>query len=195
MKNSMYKKGIRIFTIIIFAVVLELLVFNFYAMNMLLSPNLEIDRTYNLSVMDKINWETDGNRFISNPDPILIISNVDTIVKKVKITVLADRPIDNVVLFYTNNQSPNFSEDTLIVDSEQLVKSTSFTLNEKVNAVRIDLGDEAGLTLNDITVVINPFEFHFSYSRVIAILLMYLTIVGLSALQKVPSYQIEAGEH
>lgn len=189
----MKKKIKKIIFVIIFAVAVELLIFNFNYVLASLTPQSNNLR-YSLDQIQTINWQRNGDTLVSEYDPILIIPNLNMKVRTIRIIVEASKPIRNVVVFYNNDQFPVFSEKTLISNTEPLVKSTTITLNQRVNDVRIDLGDEAGLTIKDITVIINPIDFDFSFSRIIAIILMYLSIIGLSVLQKAPAYQLEAGE-
>ncbi|WP_407306646.1 hypothetical protein [Desulfosporosinus sp. SB140] len=187
MKNIRVKNLLIVLTV---ALLLEFGVFNFDFISAKVNPNKKYNLTYTMEKMQAVNWTKQDNTLVSRFDPNLIIPSINTMVNKVNITVDADKSISNVVLFYTNNKHINFSAESMITDNETLVTTTTIDLNQQVKDLRIDLGDNPGLVLKKITVIINPIKFNFSISRIIAILLMYLATIGLSALQKGPDYKL-----
>ena len=69
------------------------------------------------------------------------------------------------------------------------------SIKDYITDLRIDLGDEKGTILNDLSVIINPIEFRFSIAIVVAVLLIYVATRFLFYLQKSPNYGIEVYEY
>ena len=191
MKSIKMKNGLIVLAV---ALLLEFGVFNFGYLLAMVNSNAQNNLTYTMEQMEVVNWIKKDNTLISGLDPNLVIPKINTMVKKVEITVDADKPISNVVLFYTNDQHSNFSAETMILGPKTMATTTTTTLNQQVENLRIDLGDDADLTLKKITVIVNPLKSDFSISRIVAILLMYLATIGLSALQKGPDYKLDVGD-
>lgn len=180
----------KIVALLAVAVLLELLVFNFTELSILMNPSLEKNISYTLVNMEKVNWKKNNESIISNLDPMLILSDINKEVRTVKISVEANEPIESSTIFYTNSQLKYFSEKGMVIaKGGQGVLSIS--LNNFVKDLRIDVTEKAGLVLSNITVVINPVKIQISFSRIIAVILIYLGTVILFNLQKNPDYQID----
>lgn len=191
MKIHDIKKVIRkLVAILAFAVLLELLVFNFSNFSLLMDPSFEKNINYTLEDMQKVNWKKKNESIISDLDPMLILSGINKEVRTVKVSVEANQLIENSTIFYTNSQVKFFSKQGMVIaKGEQGVFAV--TLNKLVKDLRIDLVENEGLVLHNVTVVINPVKIQISFSRIITVLSIYYGMVGLFRLQKSPDYQID----
>lgn len=181
----------KLIIVLVVALTLELGVFNFTNLSLLLNPNIEKNKKFTLADMEIVNWQSSDGKLISKADPILIIHNVNTEIRTVEVEAQLDKPLPRIAIFYTNDQNKNFNETTMKVYNENLIGDTLLTLNAQVQDIRLDLGEDAGLVLSNLDVTINPARISFSISRVIAILLIYLSAVGLFALQRNPNYHLD----
>lgn len=68
---------------------------------------------------------------------------------------------------------------------------TTVEIGDTVRDLRIDLGDDAGTTLHSIKVTINPEEFQFSISVLVAVVIIYFCCKYLFGLQKAPDYGLK----
>jgi len=181
----------RILSIVIVALIIELLVFNFFNVIHLLDKGLEKNKEYTLEQMEIMNWERSGNDIISGLDPMIIVDDVATVVKEINIECEVNNVIPYIDVFYTNNTYDQFNGELLIHHKQPTNTTATIKINQYVKDLRIDLGDEAGLKLSNIKVIINPTKIDFSLSRVIAMILIYFASIGLFYLQKNPEYKIK----
>lgn len=183
----------RFLLVIFFACIIEIGVINFTNILNLLGNNSK-NVVYDSNSMEKINWENNDGKLISNLDPNLIIKDVNTNVKKISIQVTSDKEIPYIDVFYTSNGEQVFNGDMLIRDSTPTKSIANINIDKLVKDLRIDLGDEPGLAISDVKVIINPAKIDFSISRVIAMIIIYYSTMGLLSLQKNPYYKKEKGE-
>lgn len=141
-----------------------------------------------LENFDMYNWSEEGNgSYVSLPDPILVIEDLQANIKDIDITVDSADNISSVTFFYTENDGQVFNGDNIIlgnlVDSE-----LTLSVNKYVNDIRIDLGDDAGMRINGVTVVLNPDRIKFSFTRFITVIILYFSTIFLFRLQRRPDY-------
>lgn len=182
----------KIMLVIIIPMLLEIGIFNFTYMMNKFDKTLDKDIIYNIEEFDKTNWEIKNNILISNIDPILELDKIDTEVKNIDIMISGAGNLPYIDIFYTKIQNESFSGDNLdritTNISGNFNNKVNITLNKFVSKLRLDLADEQGFELKDITIIINPSKIKISYARLITMWLIYLTAKFLFSLQKNPKY-------
>ena len=177
---------------IIIPILLEVCVFNFVYISNKFDKNLDKDIIYTIEQLSKSNWEFKDNALISNVDPILEVSGINMEVKSVDIILSGKGNLPYIDIFSIKTEGEQFSGDN--VERVTTNISGNFTNKIKVNVnkfiagLRIDLADEKGLELDNVTIVINPSKLKISYARLITMLLILLTSKFLFALQRNPKY-------
>lgn len=184
----------RIIMVLIIVCCIEVFGINFFNTLSLVDISIEKNIEYTLQDVQTVNWDQENEYLISQYDPNLIIGDIDTFIKKIKLDINSNQEIPYIQVFYTNNENENFNGELLVEYSQPVVGEVEMTINQYVKDLRIDLGDEEGMILDDIKVIINPTSFNFSISRVIAMILIYFLFVGLFYLQKNPDYNINEGK-
>ena len=177
--------------VLLVAIVLEIVFFNYTNIKLMLNQNIE----KNISIMQEdieyYNWERRGNLLVSKTDPILIIPNVNSKIKAIKLDMQLNKPIPYIVVFYTDKENEKFGENTMIIYNKNIQGNMLLPLDAEVNDLRIDLGDDEGVILSELKIIINPVTLNFSIYRVIAMLLIYLLSVLLFKLQRNPDYKLD----
>jgi len=187
--RSIKKEIIKFIAVVAIALLIELLVFNFSQVSMLLNSHLSKNACYSLKDMKQVNWENYNDRIISDPDPMLILSGINNEVRVAEIRLEADEPLKSMTVFYTNSQDELFSDKGMIkANAQQGVFLVS--LNKFVKDLRIDVTENAGLVLHNMTIIINPVKLNISFSRIITVVLIYLSTILLFKLQKSPDYHM-----
>lgn len=184
----------RIIGVLFIACCIEVFGINFSNILSLADNSVEKNREYSLQDMQAVNWKQEDGHLISQYDPNLIVEDVDTFIKKMKLKISSNQEIPYIQVFYTNNENENFNGELLVEYGQPVKEEVEISLDQHVNNLRIDLGDEEGMMLDDIKVVINPVNFNFSISRIVAMILIYVLSIGLFYLQKNPDYNINEGK-
>ena len=94
-------------------------------------------------------------------------------------------------MFYTNNEIKEINGELLILAPEVGREKTSIKVKDYIGILRIDLGEEAKTQLRKIEITLNPANFQFSISRVVACLLIYLITKVLFIIQKIPDFELD----
>ena len=185
MKTKIIKQCV---VVLLISVALEFLYFNFSATLSLLRGDTA-GPVYEISDMEILNWDKDGEAYVTGIDPMFIMENVDTCVEDIDIHVSAPQSFQNVQLFYTESEDEVFTGEKSIILQENSLNVIHAALNRNICDLRIDLSEEQGLLLNDIRVEINPVDtIHFSWAHIVAVLIAYLLLAGLNQFQKGPDY-------
>lgn len=187
----MKKEIIKIVLVILSGLFLEVFIFNFTYIKSRLDTSKEYNIEYSPDDMVKTHWLDTSETMISDADPQLILESVETFVDQISISFTANKPIDNVLLFYTNRKVKEINGELLIVNSEVGKEERLFTIRDYIGVLRIDPGEDAGVEFQNFKIIINPVNFNLSLSRVVAILLLYLLARALSTLQNPPDYGLE----
>lgn len=190
----MKKNIIDVGKICLLAIVLECVVFNFSYIRSLVDTSKIYNLEYHLEEMTMIHWTQMAGEFYSDEDPELIIDNVDTIVDNISIQYHIEGDISQITLYYTNTENLSFDDGFFVQTASAIPDNTNIEVDSYVKDLRIDLGEEPNLLLYDVTVVINPVAFRFSWSRFIAVLLIYLSAKGLFHLQSPQDFSLEEME-
>lgn len=143
-----------------------------------------------LDDFDKANWviNEDGS-ITSQPDPILATYGLNKYIEDIEVHAdTAAGVIYGVSLFYSNDDVQFFSADGMVRNDQIFVDSVSLKVDKQVRDLRIDLGEEPGLVLNNVYFVINPDGRQFSLSRFIAVFIIVFATYGLFTLQSRPKY-------
>ncbi len=188
--NMKIKLFIQFFIIIIIAFILELGIFNFKYFVSKFDTSKQYNLEYTLKDMAKVNWdiEADG-KLISGSDANLVIENIDTYINTLCIEYIVNKKLSDVSIFYTNDKEIYFNGDNIRTISSP-DNYLDISLKKQIKDLRIDLSDEKGILLNDINVIINPVSLRISFSRIIAIVLIYYSFISLFALQRSPTFDI-----
>lgn len=184
----------RIIGVLIIACCIEVFGINFSNILSLADNSVEKNREYILKDMQAINWKQEDGHLTSQYDSNLIVEGVDTFIKKIKLEISSNQKVPYIQVFYTNDKNENFNGELLVEYGQPVIKEVEISLDQHVKNLRIDLGDEEGMMLDDIKLVINPVNFNFSISRIIAMILIYVLSIGLFYLQKNPDYNINEGK-
>lgn len=180
----------KIIILVVLTLIIEAGIFNFSYIVSKFDKKNEYNVSYNLQDMTSLNWSMNKNgNLVSDIDANLIIEDINLYVKNIAIRYTINKDIDELDFFYTDKGNQYFSGDNLKVFSNP-DKLVLFTLNKEIKDIRIDLGDEKGIVLSEINVIINPVQLNISISRIIAILLIYCTFSGLFALQRSPKFDV-----
>ena len=190
----MKKNIIRFFIVLLLSAVIEIVVFQGANILKQYKYGDTANQVYHLDAFEVYNWEEqpDGS-WLSLHDPMLFLELENRNVDVLRLQTEVLRNIPYVDIFYINDQFANYG------DVYQSCETTSddsivIAIGDQVDTLRIDLGDDAGISLNELTVTINPVSVGFSVSRVIAMLVIYWGTFGLSLLQKSPDYGITEKE-
>ena len=93
----------------------------------------------------------------------------------------------SITIFYTTGANEAFSADKmLIIDSP--TGDDTVQLDERISAIRVDPGEDAGITLHDATFIFNEVRWDISIARIVAMLVIYWGAKFLMSLQKTPDY-------
>lgn len=184
MKREVLKLGI----VVLIGIVLECVVFNFEYMMTKLDTSKDYNIIYTQEELRKINWIEENGVLVSEFAPQLIIESLDMYVDQVSISYTSNQVVSNILLFYSSEDIPDINGDLFVQCMDEGLEKRIVEIGSYVKDLRIDLGDESNISFQNIEIVINPVEFHFSMSRIIAIVLIYLTAKGLFKLQDSPDY-------
>lgn len=187
--ESKYLKNF--FAVIFIALIIEIFVINFSNILAFLNTDLVKNKEYVVRDLKTFNWEYSGEKLVSDLDPMLIIDNIDTYIKEINISLESNKQISYTNIFYTNSDVKNFNGDAVINYNQPLENDTNIEIYKNVKSLRIDLGDEANLEINNLIIKINPVKINFNISRVIAMILIYYSAIVLSYIQKNPKYEVK----
>lgn len=186
----MHKKMARnLLLVFLIAVVAEVTIFqmSYWSMKW---QNVETNIQYNMADFEPEGWKTSDNSFISQGNQHFYLRDVNQEIKTIELSANITPSPDYILLFYTTQQEEEFSDENSIL----IENKTQSKLDEKICSLRLDFSNISGLELTDFTLVINRAEFNFSWSRIIAILMIYLIAKGLFYIQRPTVYQVDCDE-
>lgn len=184
-----YKKMYTAMVVLIFSILLEVFYFNY---GVLYSKVMNLKSvTYNMEDTQLYNWDKNTKGIVSKIDPNIVIKDIDSDLKNIAIVVETEQTIPYVEFFYTiDNKNEPLIPEHKITDKEAFNQIKIINIGKKVNSIRIDLGDEAGLQLKDFKIITNYYEFKINIWRIIFINIVVWGLKLLFALQKPPKYNI-----
>lgn len=183
------KFGHKLIFITVFAIIMEIVLFNFPYVSGMLNRNMDKNILYNLENIEKTNWIKHDNELISKQDPMLVISDINTYVKNFELSFSIDKKIPFIMCYYTKNKEDIFNDKMSIALTNNINDKNKITVNSYVKNLRVDLGDDAGIILKNMSIVINPVKLNFNIARVITIILIYVISTCLFYLQKGPNFE------
>lgn len=188
-KIMKYKKMLMV---IIISLIVEIFFFNMTSIMNSFDKTLVKDISYGRDQFEQINWKNKNDMLISEFDPILEINKVDFYIRNIEIKLEGNGTVPYIDVFFASSKEEIFSENNierLNTNISGKFKSTiKMDVDKFVSKLRLDLADEKGLELKDITIIINPSKLRINYARLIAMWLIYLTSKFLFSLQKNPKY-------
>ena len=184
---------IQLLVIAILASCVQALLLNWTSIMLKFDQTIPKDQVYSLSDSEKANWETSGTKLLSLEDPMLVYANINCYVEQIVLSLDAETDIPYIDVFYINQEHPQYGDQVLRIENPE--EKITVSIKDYITDLRIDLGDEKGTILNDLSVIINPIEFRFSIAIVVAVLLIYVATRFLFYLQKSPNYGIEVYEY
>ncbi len=151
---------------------------------LMLNKNTPKDIYYELSEMEFVNWEKTANGYISLDDPIIYIPTNPLFLFNVEFRADVSPKPASSVLYYTDKNGAVKTEESSIHNG--LLK---YSIGKPVSAVlRVDIGEHAGLVLNNAEAIINSTTVRPSVSRIIAVILIYMSGSLLFRIQRMPDY-------
>lgn len=175
---------------LLIGLLLEILVFNFGFLTMLMEPSLQ-ERVLRMEDFEATNWSEYEGRLISQPDPMFVAYQLQGKVKTAAIYYETAQQPDSITLYYTNSRYPIVCEETTRRTQSNPNQRVEITINDEIQVLRVDIGESAGLELTDFRVVFNEREFDFSVSRIMTMVLIWLVGTFLFGMQKMPDYHLE----
>ena len=188
------KYFLKTLLVLAIACVLEFVVFNFSAFQSAFFSNNDNKVVLSQKDFTTVNWSEENGVLVSGVDPQLISKQLNTDVETVYIKGTTNVNV-SISLFYKVDGQTDFTADQMVSMGETALKpGATLRIGKKIDSMRIDLGENAGLTLSDLEVCLNYVPYNFSIARIIAVLIIYWGSVGLFALQKSKGYEIHFGE-
>lgn len=174
--------------ILLIAVAMELFIFNFQPVCDRVLGRENLNEIYTLADFETINWTETADGLISGYDPMLILDGVNTQVHSLRIFSDCLGQVPYVNVFYTNDHYLQFGDGPVLLEMVESGNAVEIAVNDTVENLRIDLGDQAGVALNQLTVIVNPSAIQISIARIVAIILIAFFAEFLFSLQRYPTY-------
>ena len=184
--HNMGKDALRIAMLLLVATVLQLSMLNWEFWKYHLDDTAVYNKEYHLEDLEVANWVETSTHLVSLEDPILVLPGVACRVNEVRIQVDAEPEIPYLDLFYINEEHQQYGEIVLRADAPG--QDVTVSVDDMVQDLRIDLGDDPGTALQSITITINPTEFRFSPQILVAVVILYVCGKFLFGLQRAPDY-------
>lgn len=190
MKLIKSKSVVQVIILVILAAILQVLLLNLDYWKYQLSDNSISNMTYELGDFEVANWQVTETALCSEKDPILVLPNISCNVDRILIETQLTPTIPYLEVFYVNDVHTQYGE--VIIHEDNPKECTTVEIGDTVRDLRIDLGDDAGTILDSIKVTVNPEEFQFSISILVAVAIIYFCCKYLFGLQKAPDYGLNA---
>ena len=174
---------------LILSIILECLVFNFDYWTKVVQSNYSEEE---LCLDDAIilNWEHNGESYISQEDPHIVWTDLSCNVKDLTISYSVNQLPAYVCIYYSTETATDLAKAAEFRADEQLTGKIQFSIEDTITSFRVDLGNQPGLELYHLSTTLNPRAFHFSVSRVVAVVFMAILAEFLFSLQKMPDYKL-----
>lgn len=185
------RKIIQLLLALIIGIILEIFVFNYSYVKSRIDASKVYNEIYTLDDMLTLNWDIGEKQLVSKTDPQLILESLNTVIDEIIIKYQVEGTVSDLVIFYTEAENQNFSEERMIQKLEPNNGENEVMIGKYVKNIRFDLGDASGVVLNGLEVIVNPIEFDFSVSRVVAVVLIFFITQKLFALQDPVDYEID----
>ena len=184
--HNIGKDVLRIAMLLVVATALQLSILNWEFWKYCLDETAVYNKEYHLEDLEVANWSETSTHLVSLKDPILVLAGLACRVNEVRIQVDTEPEIPYLELFYINEDHQQYGEAILRADAPG--QDVTVSVDDMVQDLRIDLGDDPGTALYSIIITINPTEFRFSPQILVAIVIIYVCGKFLFALQRTPDY-------
>lgn len=180
------KFSIKVLLSLCVAILLEAAVFNFDVWQVRFDPNQPESAEYTAEDLTFVNWQTDGDGYVSDADPQIFVPTGSMRINSVSIEITSEPEMTECMLYFSNPDGTVSARENADIHKA----CTVFKLRENVGpTLRIDPGEKAGLHLSAIRVVVNPQpQLHISVSRIAAVVLIYICGSLLFRIQRMPDY-------
>ncbi len=180
----MRKQIIRFLIVSVISLMLEIFYFNFDAIYDQVNQSIQHDISYQLADMELQNY---GKDLTSDADPMLCLYGVNMYVKDILVHVETNGATTGT-LFYTTQAGERFSTENMIV-IDNLAGTEPYALNKFIYSLRVDPGEDAGISLYSAEIILNPAKaLDFSFARILAVFVVYYGFTALFSFQKMPKY-------
>lgn len=176
----------RLLIVFILAVSIEAILFQMPYWSMRWN-NIPINVVYSMEDFEAEGWEKTEAGLVSQGGQHFFLRGIDTEIKTIDVSAQISPTPDYILLFYTTEDGELFSDSKCVLCSNE----SQTKLDQHVRDIRLDFSNVPGLELENFSIVINRAAFNFSWSRVIAILMIYLTAKVLFYIQRPMNYQID----
>ncbi|MBS5316738.1 MAG: glycosyltransferase family 39 protein [Clostridiales bacterium] len=174
-KNILYKC-----IIIVMALIIEIGIFNQHIIeNIFNKYNTKI---ITLNEIQTSNWiiNKEMNSMVSaNNDPIIILSDINTYINNIEISVNTNEN-DLGIQFFYNDKDAEFKEENSIKLIKNSNKINLISINKYTQDLRIDIGDKSNIVINDLEIIINPNHIKISIIRLIVLIVLLYVIIKKS---------------
>lgn len=179
----MKKNFFEFAALLVLWIALECFVFNFNATKARLvysgQTNIDLDQ----EEMKKINWVQNGDTLVSKEDPQLIFEDLRQYVGQITIFYESSAPVNDIAVFYTTDEVSEFGAELFAQSLQPEQKGTTLKIDSYVKDLRVDLGDAAGVSFENIHIRIEPLTIQISLARLVAILFIFYMSKLLFAIQ------------
>lgn len=128
------------------------------------------------------NLVEDGNAFVSESDPTIIINDINTYIHSVKINGRCSELGEKIQVFYLESPAEVFSEDkSLLLDYNIRGGDIYFNIDKTVSSLRIDLIENAGAEISVSDIVVNENNLTVSFSALMTYCLFPTLIIIMIA--------------
>lgn len=183
MKNIWISRFLMVFII---SILMEMIVFNHnFVIRSLQNKN--INQLVANETITFHEFEKDGDVLRTKEDSQIVLNSIPKLANEVLVKFNSSEQIEFLVLYYILGQEQEYTDNKSIAITD-VSQYNYFQIPQNVSLIRIDFGERSGITISDLQLIINPTEFDFSTSRVVAINLLYWGAFVLFSLQKSPDY-------
>ncbi|MCI8476805.1 MAG: hypothetical protein HFE97_00440 [Oscillospiraceae bacterium] len=182
------KFAYRVIMISIAAVLLELLYFNFQPLKLSINADLERNIVYYHDNLEFINWnKSEDGRFISMDDPQILIPSPQMKIVSVEVAFQTEPESNDCLFFFTNSEGI-----VEVAQGQKIENGVRFEIDQTAGrTTRVDIGDAAGIELKNVSVIFNPTNWNISISRIVTVILIYVSGYWLFQIQRMPDYGLE----
>ncbi len=128
----------------------------------------------NLDDFEKAGWVKEDNKYISQYDPMLVKDHLNIYIKTIELYPTTKESINLVQIFYKTEQDKEL--ETKYITEIGKEDKYKFIINENIEYLRIDLGDEENRTLYNMKVIINDNNIELNFLRMLSIFITSFAI-------------------
>lgn len=172
---------------ILISVLIEVLVFNFAPLLSMIKNEEPVEFT--ADELTFVNWEESNNGRLSQTDASIFIENISVNADTLTVHMTAHPQPGSYKLFLAKG-GEYFSAENMLVTSN-MTGDDSFQLERNISAVCVNLGENVGVELEDISFVFSNSSVEVSLSRIVAMLVIWWGTKFLMSMQKAPDYGME----